>query len=557
MTTSRKLPKGAKTVRKKLQEKQQKKKVVLGNATRAMPRSFKGSFLREASAPQKRDMNKECGYPDVVTLDDILELYDREGVARRVVHVYPVETWKNHPSIYEVLDENKTTPFEEAVSEFVTRFHLWAMLERADILSSIGHFGGLFIGFNDGEKDLSKPVRTAPADYAEVEGYKAKKAAEKLDVLYFRPLDERYITVNELESNPASPMCGRPKTYKITFTTEDDLARMTGGSSGKTETIVHWTRVLHLAPNRESSEVFAVPPLRVAFNRVYDLLKITGGSAEMFFKGGFPGLSFELQPGLQSQVAASGIDFDEDAFKEEIEAYANGLQRYLRVIGLTVKSLAPQAADPTPHIDAAMDQICITINCPKRIFLGTESAHLASTQDQKTWSDRIDGRRQNYAVPYIIRRLVGRLMAFGVLPFVDKYFIDWADPEEVDPLVRAQAMEKIVNAMAQYVSSGLATLITPMDFLTKIYQLDNETAKEIYEAALAQSRMTKNRLPLVQATDKQKMEERALESKAQQQKAASRNGKAAGTGRNGPNGRKSGTGAKRSIADRSTGQAGG
>jgi hypothetical protein len=279
-----------------------------------------------------------------------------------------------------------------------------------------------------------------------------------------------------------------------------------------------------------------------AYNRVLDLLKVLGGSSEMFWKGGFPGLSFEVQPGLED------LEFDKDAFKEEIDNYANGLQRYLRLLGVRAVSLSPQVADPSPQIHAGLDQICITINCPKRIFLGTESAHLASTQDQKTWMDRITGRRNNYVVPNIIRPVFVRFVQMGILPVPasGNFKVDWEDPDAVDPLVRAQAFEKIVNAMSQYVSSGLATMVPPLEFMTRFLKVPLIEAQEILDAAQLQISDSK-KLPLVQATDANK-----IKSEQAQNKAGS-----FGTNTPGKSGRKSGTGMRRESVDVSTGQNGG
>lgn len=509
---------------------------------RAISREALADVARTGSDAQRREMSKECGYPDEVTLEAICNLYDREGVAKRVVQVYPVETWKNFPEVYET-EKDDVTEFEKGFRNFVNRYNLWSMLERADILSGLGYFGIILIGIKDG-RTLESPVKGMEEKSTgyDLDGYRPEKAIGSYEISYFKVYDQRQVTIDKIETDTKSPRYGRPVLYTIKMSSLDESGQIT--TAGFREEKVHWHRVIHLCDLRESSDVIGTPRLRTAYNRVQDLLKVIGGSAEMFWKGGFPGLSFEIQPGLQLQGVNSS-DFDIDAFREEVANYANGLQRYLRLIGLTAKSLAPQVADPTPHVHAGLDQICITINCPKRIFLGTESAHLASTQDQKVWTDRINARRMNYAAPYLIRPLVMRLILLGAVPFVTDFLISWKDPEEVDPLIRSQSLEKIVNAMAQYATSGLATLIPPKTFLTDFVLLDNEHADRILEMASKYTK-DKNRLPLVQADDQKKMEETKI-------KLTSKN-KAT---KNGPNGPKAGTGKRREIKDVSTGQKGG
>lgn len=544
-------------------------------STKKKPRSRRGALVdniraisRDAlintaingtsSGPQSRDMNKECGYPEEVILDDIVKLYDREGVAKRVVQVYCVETWKNHPEVYET-EDTEITEFEKAVNETITRYNLWSVLERADILSGIGYFGVILLGINDGRK-LDQPVAGVDLkDPIDMESYKVQPGKKKHELSYIRCFDQRQVTIDTVETDETNPRYGRPTMYTIKFSSIDENGQVTTASMKEAK--VHWHRIIHLADNRESSDIIGVPRLRPAYNRIHDLLKVIGGSGEMFWRGGFPGLSFEVQPGLQL-AGVQGTDFDVESFRDEVDRYANGLQRYLRLIGLTAKSLAPQVADPTPHVHTGLDQVCITINCPKRIFLGTESAHLASTQDQKTWADRINGRRENYAVPCIIRPVFQRLITFGILPFVENFLTHWRDPEEVDPLIRAQAFEKLVNGMAQYVSSGIATLIPPMQFLTEFLLLDTALAERIVTAALEEAKKPEGeKIALVQATAEQDMQKQQMEQAAtiadKTLAAKSQQDKAGVATKAGPNGRKAGTGKKREVKDVSTGQNGG
>ena len=268
---------------------------------------------------------------------------------------------------------------------------------------------------------------------------------------------------------------------------------------------------------------------------LYNYKKVLGGSGEMFWKGGFPGISFEIMPGLEN------VEFDEEAFKQEVDDYAQGINRYLRLIGIKANSLTPQVADPTPHIAANLDAISGTIRCPKRLLIGTESAHLASTQDAKTWADRVNGRRNNHVTPKIILATISRLVQMGALPMYESLSAEWNDPTEVDPLVRAQVLEKLINAMAQYATSGLASLIPPLEFLTHFLELGPEIAQTIIDAALEQ-KGNGDAASLVNTLDK--LRETELNAKNT-------------TGANGPNGPRPGTGAKKESKPISTGQNGG
>ena len=418
----------------------------------------------------KRDLDKECGYPDRITVTEYRQLYDREGIAKRIVSLEPEECWKVNPTVFET-DNPETTEFELSLKALVKRFNIWAFLERADVLSGIGHYGVILVGVDDG-RPLHIPISgVTDSEYEEI----PETIAKEYNLLYLKCFDERLVTITAVNRDQKSSRFGRPEFYNIKMV---DFKESENGILGdETEVKVHWTRIIHLADNRETSDIAGQPRLQPVFNRVYDLRKVIGGSGEMFYKGGFPGISFEVMPGLEN------VEFDKEEFKKEVEEYAHGLSRYLRLIGIKASSLAPQVADPTSHVSVSMDQICLALKVPKRIFMGTESAHLASTQDEKTWMIRVNGRRMNYVGPYIINPFLRRMVMLGILPRVVDFDVTWNDPTEVDPLVRAQVFEKLVNAMSQYVSGGMAGIVPPLEFLTEFLTLPVDKAQQILDAA--------------------------------------------------------------------------
>ena len=62
------------------------------------------------------------------------------------------------------------------------------------------------------------------------------------------------------------------------------------GTSAET---IHWQRILHLADNRIESNIYGEPRLTPVLNRVLDLHKILGVSAETFWLGAFGVIAFE------------------------------------------------------------------------------------------------------------------------------------------------------------------------------------------------------------------------------------------------------------------------
>lgn len=428
----------------------------------------------------RKDIDYECGYPTHPTSEQYRMMYDREGIAERVVSVYPKESWAMDPMIYETEDESETT-FEKAWDEFNKRHNAIHYLERIDELSGIGHYGVLLLGIDDKQPDLSQPVDGLPADDQPLED--ATPLAEgRYKLNFIRPIDESLVNVASYETDPTHPRYGYPKTYNITLSDPHNMETDGAGiQPGQEQTAVHWHRIIHIADNCKSSEVFGVPRMRPVFNRLYDLRKLLGGSAEMFWKGAFPGYSFEVDPEVQK---ATGLPIDTEALREEFENYSSGLQRYMAATGVTAKSLSPQVADPGGHVDVQLQAIAITLGVPLRVFMGSEQAKLASTQDTRNWNKRLRRRQEKYITPMIIRRFVDRMIVLGILPQPSEYFVEWPDLDAPSEEDKANVAKVMTEAMSKYVTGGVDQLIPPKEYMMFMLGMTKEEADAIEEASL-------------------------------------------------------------------------
>lgn len=422
-----------------------------------------------------RDINNECSYPEFVTLDNYYQMFERSGYAKRAVSIHADETWSVVPEIWETEDE-KETPFEAKWNDLMFEINVWHYLYRADMLSGLGQFGILFIGLDDG-KELDQPVDGINPKTGRLDEKTRRDGAE---LLFLRPFSQKEVQIMETESDQRSPRHGLPTFYGINFS---DPASILGGDmrdnltpSTTTEmgTKVHWTRVLHVADNRLSSEVLGTPRQQHVYNRLLDLRKILGGSGEMFWKGAFPGYSFETNP---EYAAAHGIN--KESIRDEFEEYYNGLKRYIALSGMTVKPLLPQVADPTSHVTENLREITTCLTVPMRIFLGSESGHLASTQDISTWNKRVAKRQTDYINPMMIIPLVRRLMYAGVLPVIKKFTISWTDLNALSDAEKADIALKRAQALLQYTTSGSETVMPLFQFLTLVLGYTVEQAMAI------------------------------------------------------------------------------
>lgn len=450
------------------------------------------SKLFEQMIEPHKDINFECGYPEDISIERYKMMFDREGIASRVVTVWPNECWSQDPEIYENQDSEETE-FELAWQSLEVRHNLFHFLHRADELSGIGRFGIILLGLDDG-LDLNQPVEGIEPTGAKA-GSLTSKSLRTRRLTYVRVFDESCVKVSSVENDIRSPRYGQPLQYDVDF---GDILSQDASTSVRSK--VHWTRVIHVADNRKNSEIYGTPRQQSVFNRLLDIRKLLGGSAEMFWKGAFPGYAFETQPDVELSPT------DVTAMREEFAEFSTGLNRFLALSQMTAKSLAPQVESPEHHIEAQIKMLCASIKVPWRIFIGSEAAQLASEQDRRNFNTRIATRRTKYITPCLIRCFVDRLILLGILPMpvgdgsnqlnADDglspinsinsyaYTVDWPDLEVAEPKDKAEVAKILIEAISSYISSGANQIISEKMFLTRFLGMEETEADAILEEAL-------------------------------------------------------------------------
>ena len=421
--------------------------------------------------PRGRDLFRECGYPLAINAQMYREMYDRDGIAQRVVNIWPSECWEQPPQVYETEDENDETDFERAWKDLQELHRINHFMERIDILSGIGSYGLMLIGIDDG-KGLNEPIDGLDPDTGEL-----ANDIKPHKLLYLRTFDESLCHVGRWNTNQQSPRYAQPDVYLIRFL---DYTIVPVGQT-VTDVIthmVHWSRVVHVADNRKSSEVFGLPRMKDVFNRLLDLRKIYGGSAEMFWKGGFPGIALEVLPEL------ADAEIDQATIREQMDAYQNSLRRYFAVAGMTAKTLEVEVADPEPHIRSQLQAVSVAKGVPLRVFLGSEQAVKAGEQDSDAWDTRLQRRKENYLTPMVVRPVVERFIAMGIMPEPDKQFhVNWPDSSSPTAKDKAAIAASFANALAAYMNSSGDQIMTPLDFLIEVCFIDRVRAIQIIENA--------------------------------------------------------------------------
>lgn len=427
-----------------------------------------------------RDIDTECGYPTIVGKEDYWNMYRRNGIAKRVVKVFPEECWSRHPDVYEKV-ENEETEFEKEWKKLTIQHNVFSYLKRLDEVSGIGQYGVMLIGLNDG-KELNTPVLEVGKDGTI---QRSGNSSKPLAITFLRVFPESLVEVTEWEKDIKSPRYGQPVMYNIKFGNEDsnDTAQITDNLR---DLKVHWSRIIHAADNRISSEVFGTPRMEPVFNYLLDIKKTLGGSAEMFYKGGFPGISFEMSPEVAAAMANMTPEEQEEikeGMREEFRKYQEKLQRFLALIGVQAKSLAVQIAEPTQQFDCQITAICITLDIPKRIFMGSERGELASSQDSGHWNGRVRSRQTDYLEPFLLRPFIGHMILLGVLPKPEQIFCDWPERSVPGPLDAAKIASAMTEALSKYVTGDVAIVVPPLEFFTHVLGWDLHVAQAVVDAA--------------------------------------------------------------------------
>jgi hypothetical protein len=427
------------------------------------------------------DIYKACKYPTELTTDDYERMYAREGVAAKVVDIWADECWDVCPDVYEDEDITVETEFEKAVEQLHKDHDLWGMCRTADKQAGVGRYGVIYLSFNDAAtvEDLSRPPKAWPqdADHSVIENSlpPAGTTIPESKIQFFRVLPEKYAKVLEVETNLLSPRYGRPKKYNLTFAGDNgDAANNTDAATYA----VHWTRVIHIADNVDTSPIAGRPRQQRPYNRLIDLLKAYGGSSQGLWNGGFPGTAFETAPGFEDAEIE-----DESAVRDQLASFSEGYQRWLFIKGLKANPLNGNLENPAPFIEAYLQNVGLTIGVPWRKLLGSEQGQLASGEDGETWDDRVIARQGGFCTRQIIMPLIRRLIWFGALPLPANVEVEWPERAEPKRSELAATCLTYTQAFRAYVEGNVAQLVTPAKYLEIIAKLDLEDVIQIEEDA--------------------------------------------------------------------------
>lgn len=374
----------------------------------------------------QRDLYKTFGYLQAPGYQDYRNLYDRQGIASRLVEKFANDTWNKPPVLIDgdVRSDqpDKLTPFLEGWIELAERLRVYKILRQADIMLGFSRYAIIFMG-TPGESF-------------------AQEAGSDGALFYLNAFDENQAAISEYITDTKNPKFGMPGVYAVNFNIDEGVVMPGGGA-------VHHSRVLHITEDSLGSRVYGRPRLQTVINRLFDLEKVTGGGAEAAWLAVYKGVLISAREGAELPVKDSpeGRYFD-----EQISAFFNKMQRYAVLTDADVHPLGVDEVRIKDMYDALMTDIAGSKGIPQRILTGSERGELASSQDTQEWNSVIGSRRTNFAEPDVLRPFIQWCIAHLVIPAptAGKFGVEW---QPVYPMSQKEEAE-----YANQVATGASTV---------------------------------------------------------------------------------------------------
>ena len=390
-----------------------------------------------------RDLYQALGYRRDPEFEHYLSYYLRGDIAAKVIDLAPQATWRHAPTI-----QSENEEFVEQIEEMDDRLRLFHFMERIDEISGIGEFGVLLIGTR-GTKITEDPGKLDGPE----------------DIVYVRAYHQGSVEIEKFDEDTTSSRYGKPTVYKInlagTTTSVATQGRTTKGSSTTTSStssaeLIPWQRVIHVAEHLIEDDVHGQPRLARVLNRVDDLFKVLGGSAELYWQNIGGVWHADISPDVK--VA----DGDPAKFEDDILAARHGLTRLIQTRGVTLNTVAGVPTDPSGTYQALKEAISAGASIPERVLFGSERGQLAGDQDQKEWQARIAARQELHAEPVVLRATLDRFITLGALVDPKKYDVDWPPLDAPSTEDRAITAEKFAKAIAALAPAGASDLVMPI-----------------------------------------------------------------------------------------------
>lgn len=326
------------------------------------------------------------GYPQYMDYQHYTSLYERMPLAKRAIDIYTTHTWNALP---------KLKADGVAIQEweiFARRTGLLQTLTRLDTLALLGRYSVLLLGYFNSK-------------YSET---------PRGQIVSLTPLSEERIRFDIDNTN-------KIVKYKMKQASRS-------GKVLKRKTVdVHTEKVVNVAYNTRDNRYIGTPHLAPVVNTLYDILKVSGASAEAAYLASRAMMTIKVNSSDDEGVTSA------EELKAATEAVRKQVDGNSRAIGLAPQlelTSSQQREIQGSIMDTLMKQLAAGVGVPYRVLLGTEEAKLAGEQDSIHFRESIEARRTNIIEPLILRPLIKKLMESNTIPNRDNYEIDWGGAYE-------------------------------------------------------------------------------------------------------------------------------
>ena len=383
-----------------------------------------------------RDTYTVLGYDKSPDFEDYEQRYERQDIARRIIELPPKDTWRKPPEI-----ESDNEQFVEQFEALVDSTLLYHYLKRWDIVSGIGQYGLLFVGYADGQPieeevnagalaslDASEAVQfLTPFTQDDVEGWKLGK---------------------EQGLDASDPRYNKPVTYYI------DFGEVDGDSRDDDIKEVHHTRVQHFAEGATTSDLKGTPRLKPVLNRLFDREKVVGASAEMFWSGADRKLVFNVDPEKVASVPEDRLA----KLSEDAQKLTHDMQQHMNTYGTDVQVIGGETPNPEGVVKVIDQSIAGATGIPQNKLVGNEMGERSTTQDRKNWFDNIGSRQETTAGPQMQRPLMMDFIEFNVLPDAE-FSIEFPSLFELNEVEESEVQQNRAKAAKDIAPNGNTDLL--------------------------------------------------------------------------------------------------
>lgn len=373
------------------------------------------------------------GYKDALCFSDYYRLFERGGIAHGAVMTLNEHCWSSDPEVIEGDEEDRAeapTPWEKQFKKLAKRLKLWEKFRDADMRRLVGRYSCILLQFKD-SKQWDQPV---------------VRASEQ-QLINLIPAWEAQIRVSAWFDDPLDANFGKPKEFVYS---ENALNDNFTAEPGRIVT-VHPDRVVVIGDMRNG-----IPFLKAGFNDCVNMEKVLGGSGESFLKNASRQLAinFDKEVDLDAIARAHGVATGElqEIFDEVTRGMNRGQDQTVITKGATVTPLVATVPDPVPAFDVSLQSFCASIRIPSKIIVGNQTGERASTEDQKTFNKRCQGRRVSL-LSSDIETFVDHLMRLGVLLTVE-FSVCWDDLTEASQGEMLDNVVKMADVNQKMLASG-------------------------------------------------------------------------------------------------------